>query len=295
MADYQEAPGSPKESLGKESPVATRIVYCDWDDRYDVYDEIIGEEYPFHSSTILIARQIDIDPFDTKPMEAVASEPKKVAWDVAVLTIHYDVLQGGSRDPTNPGGPTYNPMKMTYFEESIDGTMEFLTIDNQKFWWHSNESDTSVLQTELVTGKEAAALQMFGFDWVLEYQDVQVLPNYSGLIGKVNDAEVVSQTLGYTFAPETLLFHPPSLRRTVTNTGTSGWNMRLALSFRQNTWNKFYWPNWQEFESAWSGESSKIESPWNYIVNDAVAGYVSPYKPYPPVDFTPILPPPADP
>jgi len=311
-----EMQDSPQESFGLEGNRATCRYICDWEDRYTAFAQLIYSAYPHHWSTNLFCKSVDIAPYsETVIKEVTPGDPSIGYHQKAVLTCQFEPLQGATRDPEDPD----NPMGMTLFEEEVSGASEMLTLDQQEFWWHRWTSESNVWHskqfldfekdgprrnTELVTGIEAPSIQIHSFDWNLTYYEVTALPATATLIGCVNDDEVTSPTLGYTFDAETLLLIPPSIRRTVTTGGSLSWTLNISFGYRPTGWNKFYWAHWDKdpWYSFWKegavhggsgdiGEDEHITGPWNYIATEGNETDV--FKPFEPKDFTAILPPPA--
>lgn len=267
--DYEEFEGSPSnEQSGPQGFTATRILRCAWDDRLALMDELQGtfsdgvggytnelpHLYPHRDSVRCVGVSNIVGHDDDNP-QAFGGDLKVAAYSYALLTVNY--AEAG--DPAGGGGGS---VELT--DESISPFSEFLTIPPKGLKWGSTSGDA-------LTDDETIGKLFKGFNWDLTRLNVaSVGSEYATLIGCVNDAEITSTRLGFTFPAETLLFQPPLLTRKVNADGVSSkWTIKTSLAFKPQGWNVF----WRASANA-------------YVAIFNAAGQV---KPYTPADFSPII------
>lgn len=152
--------------------------------------------------------------------------------------------------------------------ESIEPTAEFLTLDHKWFRWGpipgSGFPDYNVLREEEAPGK-----LMRGINFVRNDIDVSG-PLDSAIVdnvGCVNSDTVTWSLLGFTSAPETLLYAPPSITYKIDSSNVTKYNVTRKFTYKPEGWNVYY--------RAATGNYQPI-----YI-----AGTVTPYKSYTPTVF----------
>lgn len=166
-------------------------------------------------------------------------------WDTYRVAVKY------TTDPTR-----------TLFSETIEPMVEFVRLDHRFFRWASGVP---------LTEGEAPGIIRREFKLVRKNFNKLFVP--TGIItlpGSVNRDPYTSSLLGVTFNPETLLFGPDPVDRTVTSAGTAGFNYSLSFHFKPNGWNKYWRPQSQAWESIYL--ASGVE-----------------YKSYPPEDLSSVL------
>lgn len=172
-----------------------------------------------------------------------------ITYDLARVTVNYDSSQSD-----------------TLFSQSLEPNAEFIIQDYKQFRWSSATGDP-LLEKE-APGKLRKSLNLTQSQYLVDFLNPKLLT----AVGGVNDVEYVSPILGLTFAPETLLFEPPSLQQTITADGEDAWTVNLKFSYEPNGWNKYY--------------RAKTDT-WEEIYHVDVAG--SAYENYEPTDFADLL------
>lgn len=219
---------------------------CPWANRRSVVDDILGysRPYPRFSSGDARARTAAIVGDGTFVKDGSLHDP-----EVALITITY--------------GPGPEDVEGNIISETLEPSAEFLTNDHRQFRWSSASGDKLVPE-------EAPGKLIIGLDYVQTRYNLGSLPVQILLPGICNNGAWTAQTLGLTFAIETLLYVNSIPNRTITTGGTEGWNMTSRASFRPNGWNKFWRAKTQSWESM-------------YIAGGAE------YKNFPPGDFSDVF------
>lgn len=118
--------------------------------------------------------------------------------------------------------------------ESLEPTAEFQVLDHTMFRWDSANGD-------LLDESEAPGRLIRGLNLVRTLYKVPSIPgSVLGAVGGVNNTAYSSGLLGLTFDAETLLYTPPTMNRTITTTGTQGWDITLKFRYQPEGWNRFW-------------------------------------------------------
>ena len=270
---HTEVGASPTEELDGLKFEATRTLECAFDDRLTLGRELQGEvreiadgefewmrpqRYP-HMDYAFVD-QVSVDPFG-KTTGSGSSAVQN--WESARLTVVYRIPKTGGVDQDDEDAE--DELLVT---ESLEPTMEILTIPNQKLWWDAG-------CTKRLSMTEAPAYLLRTCNWVYAREKLPTLGDeFFTYIGKVNNAAITSRTIGYTFPPETLLYKPPHTEREIWVSGAKTWKATLRLTVKPEGWNVF--PRVKD-------DSTIIE--WGAIYNANGARI----KPYGGVDFLKIL------
>ena len=262
--DYEEVDGSPVEALADRGFEATRTLECAFADRLTLAQELrgglrlVGEEWvytppqPYPHYPAARAQDVRIEPFGAT---VAGGDPHAIAYSLARLSVVYRVPDHGETGPE------------ALASESLEPVVEFLTMPHEKLYWDAGGS-------QMLCESEAPGRLLRMVDWVyIRYKLITIPPGTLELVGKVNNVELVSTTLGLVFPPQTLLYNPPQLEREVTTDGVKTWKVTYRLTYRPETWNKF--PR---------GGSEVMQT-----IYKADGGGFSPFQPYEPADFSPIM------
>ena len=158
--------------------------------------------------------------------------------------------------------------------ETLEGEVDGKRLDHSRFLWTDPASPPADPAFQLTPG-ESPVKQVNRMKWSREFIGISYLPaELYTLIGKVNVAPFASTILNFTFSAETLRFNYPYASRSIRTDGATGWNLKLSMSFKEETWNKF----WRIEGGTGDGGYEDM-----YIKNGPV------YKNYPPADFGPVL------
>lgn len=236
---YEEIgePQSPSENYGEEGGFhAMRYLKCAWGDRHtlarelkgtiDVQDDqlIITLPHAHPAFEIAFVRNVGISGFG-KPG---ADSATVLNFEHAIVAAQYKT--GRWLDIPGDGEGEENVL----VEETLDAGGEYLTRSNRKLYWDAEKASQ-------VSEDEAPQIFVQLATWRYTIMQIPCFPTgFFDLIGKVNQAAVKSQTLGITFAAETLLMEPAQPSRLITNSGAQAWKLPIALTYRPKGWNKFY-------------------------------------------------------
>jgi hypothetical protein len=225
---YGELTGYPTERETPNSFTATRKLVCAWADRFALGLEIENVLYPYRPETLAYPINISSAPMDGECLGD--SSGKLAVYEKAVVTVEYSTPEVPSG-----GGGLYEHNGIL-ISERIEPITEFLTIDPSKFQWESGATGKAIKETE------APGKAIRGFDWTVQKFNVPgPLSSALALIlpDTVNDAQLVSPSLGLTFPVETLYFHAPIIERKGGN-ADEFFDLLLRFSYRKQTWNKFF-------------------------------------------------------
>ena len=153
--------------------------------------------------------------------------------------------------------------------ESLEPSAEFITLDHREFRWSSDDGEP------LLEAEAPGRLQR-GLTIVRTLYHLTSIPTVVATgIGKVNHATYTSGILGLIFQPETLLYTPPTISRTITTGGTKGWNLTVRFMYKPEGWNKF-----------WRAKTNAFAEIYN---KKTTAGPGGRYRNYPLGNFSSIL------
>ena len=242
--DCCEVHGSASENWTEDEITASVVLQCAWTDRYALLADILGNHKAWPYNGAARATSAGLAMLASLP----TTDGQGYQYETAQISFNYSTKQDEE-----------------IISESLEPTVEFLTLDHKKFRWDSQAGDP------LLEG-EAPALQIKGLKLKRTYHKVETIPpEILTLQGSVNDADYVSSLLGLTFPEETLLFEPATLERSITTAGAQAWKVTLSFSFKKETWNKFPRMKTQQWEEI-------------IVADDGAV-----YKPYPPDDFSSLL------
>lgn len=207
-----------------------RKLKCAWDDRYTLLAEI--DSYPDciwpydDGPNDAYAREATVEPL-TNARQSGSGGIADYEW--AVVTVRYSSL----------GPRVYNN---TLIEEWFEPTAEFLNVDYTRLKWDNATTGTH-LQPYEGFGKIHAS-----FDYILKIYGTLVVPAWVfGQIGYTNANYVMAPTLGVVFDPQTLLYKPPIVHRTVNRGKLPTFDVTMRFGFHRWGWNK----QWRVTNEAW--------------------------------------------
>jgi len=239
---YEELAGSPTEDIGEGEYGGRRELKCPWAMRGELAKRLLGYSYAADGQSFVIlphefpdrpratARKVHVAPFFDADVKADAGNLTRASYTHALLSVEYGV--GQSDASQTAGGGEGSPE--LFVEESIEGFTEFLTLSEQQLHW-------APLGDDPLDETEAPQLLIQGFNWIYKRMKVPVIPAaVFDLMGHVNEVEVYSHKLGYTFPVETLLYNTPTLERQINSDGIQDWTLTYRMSFRPGQWNRWY-------------------------------------------------------
>lgn len=234
--DFEELQGSPTEAFDENRQfTATRRFVVAWEDRLEFVRQMIGSEsgtavrirrlpqrYPH--LTAAYAMSASIEPWSEQLIDG--DDDQVAEYTQAIVTVVYKI-------PVFEPGDTSEP-EATYFDESLAGTAEVLTIPNTGLYWDSS-------QNEQVGEQQAPGKIISHVVWKFSSSRQGSFPaELLTYTGTVNQEAVTSRRLGFTFAAETLLAAPPMLSRQYSDTeGTRAWKIEWTFTYNPAGWNVF--------------------------------------------------------
>lgn len=232
-----------------DAPEARVTLQCDYADRYALVSDLLLNRRPW--------------PYYIAPFVPLATTvqivniPGKYTTDASTQLAFYE----RSELTVN-----YTSKFQDLFSEEIEPTSEFQSIDNKLFKWQSGgplSEDTEVgfLRRGLMLSKT--------------YFDVaDPLPNflidYTGFV----NSDTVTNSMGFIFTPETLLYVPPSLSRTVRFDSTNAWQVGTKFMYKRPFPSNDEFPGWNTF---WNPATQLHE---RMISKQNAFGSGSPSEPY---------------
>jgi len=154
------------------------------------------------------------------------------AYEHAILTVQYAEAQAGSPEDSD-----------VLVDEDLQPSAEFITLPAEGLRWGSSD------------GTEAKDVEAPGkinvmMDWVYTISRTAYISDASyKLLGNVNRAVVTSNSLGWTFAPETLLYSSINLSRQIFAEGPAAWKVTYRFTIKPSGWNLF----WRGEENGYQG------------------------------------------
>lgn len=255
LTEPEEMHIAQSETWGTDKITTGVTLKCAWDQRHRLMENLLvsAKAWPYHTQRACFAISGSIVPFPGEPGVRVGSG---YAYDHAQLAVGFQSLNIGEGE---------DPEEITIFSESIEPSLEFMTLPPAGFYW----DDT---QTEAIKQEEAPGRPQYGMDYAVTFYKLKSIPAAAlTLIGKSNSAQIVSPSLGLTFPIETLLFVPPKTNRNVTINGDNSYTMSCRYSVRPSGWNKFWRAKTQSFVSMYDDEGNV-------------------YKNFPPASFAGMVP-----
>lgn len=238
---------------------ATRTLLATWTDAMELARRLKGGAYSAGGSVVYIephvfsmfpsaiVDSVSIVPFDEKPIAGI--DTKTATYNMAELTVEYKTQQYG----TGSGGSGGSGQSDPYVSERIEPSTEFLTVSNQKLYWSDD-------QTNAADESESPQLQLRSFNWIYTRHHISEIPDANFLlVGTVNEFDVTSKRLGFTFNAETLLYGNPSFTRETSATGEGSWTMELPFSYREGGWNKFFRQGYADPQTLYLPDGSRYQ------------------------------------
>lgn len=240
-----------RENLKRgEVPVFSTVLRCAWNDRYELMADLLltPRSYPAPAFALVFATSASAVPV---MHSRYTEDGQECVFEEALVTVNYG---GPGNGDDEEGG--------VIISESLEPTVEFLTLDYKNFCWGSKTGDP-------LLEAEAQGIQIRGHVLTRQLYNLPLVPvSYLDLDGTVNDVEYSSVLLGLTYPEETLLFTPGTISRQITMDGTEGFTANLKFTYKKNGWNKYWRAKTQAYEEIFVREET------------------DPYKSYPPDDFS---------
>lgn len=243
---------------------AARVVLrCPWNKRVDVINDVLvwGKLYP-NVSMGAVASKCSVKPVPAKP--TAANVNGRIQYDECLITVMYETAKVGRLDKDDASGIVYS--------EEIEEVVEGQKLNPKNFCWGTAAGGDRVLDGPVRQIRHLNIRRTL-------YQLTSIPAAFFTLPGKTNVATYASVALGVTFPVESLLFSPGTVQRTVTTSGTKGWNVPMNLGVRWEGWNTAWNPDKNNGGSNPAGGYDSIF--------DEKVGQV--HKNFPPADFSTLV------
>lgn len=194
---------------------ASVVLRCAWTDRHSLVSDICGQRR-------------------TWPYTVAGPQPKATTASIVPVLTGAVTTQQTMDFSEALVTVNYTTAIEDVVSESIEPTVEFITLDHKAFCWGSGNGTA-------LTEKEAPGRLMRDMNFVRNEIDQSTLPlSLITLVGTVNNAAIVGSILNFTFAPETLLYQPPVINYKRTSLGDIKFDITKKFSFKPQGWNVFY-------------------------------------------------------
>lgn len=266
--DYEEMADSPSQDVTSAdgTHTGTRQFKVKWADRRKFVQQILGwgslpilglpAQFPGIPASF--AKSCGVQPFSPVMVDASGDVGTAPNFQHALITVNYEAKTNSAQDS--------NAVR---YEESLEPSAQFLTLDNTKMSWDNPQS-------VWLNDGEVPQKIIRMMDWTITIYNLTAIPGaIATAMGTVNQSAVTSSTLGYQFPAETLLYLGGCPSRSVLQ-GAGGqaaarWKISHKLTAKKDSWNLFY--------------RRGITAPQKIYVKDPTTGTVSQYKPYDTTDF----------
>ncbi len=267
MPDFFDMDGFPKESGTINDFRATRKLRCDWDDRFDVANQILvgrdhfGELYPYKTSTGARAVRARYEGLGGLQQGSGGLGQ----YESAIVWIEYETPRSSSEraagGPSSPGGD------FTGIVERFEVTAQQLTLSHEKLVWGPPLNDPNQPEPpfpanpDALKEAEAPAKLIVGMDYVLTRSRLSTVDvDIFRPTGKVNMNDFTLFTFNLHFAPETLLYHGPLVEHAINpRTGRGVFSVTYRLSINGDGWNRFWRTKDQFFHRIFNAPVQPVE------------------------------------
>lgn len=247
---FTELDGSPTYNVKQDSVQVTRQLKVAWADRAQFVREILAS-YDIDQTNARCFHTL------VRPMPGAQKGSGSVAaYDYAVVECNFSTAA------------------MPIVSEEMSPSAEFITLDYRKFKWGDDDGDPLV--AEEAPGKLCVTL-----DYIQTWKNLQYVPEHAFyLMGHVNSTAINMRThvniilIDKLFSAESLLYHPPMVRRTwdVQNSRFS-YDLTYRFTYRPNWdgttargWNWWWRASTGKFEQIYSTETAAVIK--NYPVTE---------------------------
>jgi hypothetical protein len=232
--DYYEEVGYPKSRWEEGEFIATRRLICDWADRIALINELDTHpqnQYPYPDGPLdAVAFHTMVEGFGEQGKEEYTVDPggddqhivTLATYPKARVTVKYSTIA-----PRYIGGGTL-------ISEWCLPYTETHRRNGALFRWDSGSG--------IVVRPEEGPHQIaHGMIYVVKYHKELAVPAWVlGRLGCVNPANMGTNLLGLTFAPETLLYEPPTIRTSYTAGMLERFDITVHYKYRPTGWNTWW-------------------------------------------------------
>ena len=258
----QEKHGSVEENFSiLEAPEARVTLQCAYADRYALVADLLlnRRPWPFYSAPFLpLATTAQIHNIETN-----------YTTDASQQQIYY---------VTSEVTVSYTSKFQDLFAEELEPTSEFQTIDNTLFRWQSGAPLSEDTQVGFL--RRGAILTKTYYD-VLDPLPQEFI-DYDGFV----NSDTVINSMGFVFTPETLLYVPPHLSRTVRFDSTNAWQLAVRFVYKKPYPSEDPFPGWNTFWNPSTMLHERIYAKPNAFGTGSLGGN---YTQHPSAPFTGIF------
>lgn len=255
-----EVHGTREENLSiLDAPECKVTLQCDYLARYDLVTDLLlfQRTWPYFISPY-IPRAVSC---------SITNIPTKYIQDQQCVVYEQSLV-----------AVTYSSKYPDLFSEELEITNEFQDLDPNDFTW----VDGTPLSQGMTPGflRRGIIISKTFYDVLDPLSPLFIKyasPKGQNGGGAVN-SDYVTNSMGFVFEPETLLYTPPRLSRTVRFDSTNAWQVNCKLVHNPTGWNNF----WNQTKIQYMNIKTKA----NKFGANTPAQI---YKPYPPMPFTGFL------
>ena len=242
-----EVPGTAHEEYTRDGPTARVILDCAWNQRHLLLDDLLLNQRAWPHAAYTQVPTVARVGIEGEGINSVVNQC--FVYSRARVAVEYDTIS------------------TSLVSEELIPTVTYQTEDYRQFLWGASDAAGVPLLENQAPGRPLYGMKLRRTLFNLPSIPAQVLT----LVGKSNNADYVSSFLGLTFAEETLAFVPPSIRRTLSTGGGTGWNLVLNFMYKEDGWNRW-----------WRGANQGYERIYR-------RGVLDPYESLPKADFSAVL------
>lgn len=268
----EELDGSPVETRDEAgfSLAATRMFLCPWSERYTHRGTLLGPPgalYPYSDVFVARALQCRIEGYGRMAFD---SGTGRATYEKAKLTVEYRTAKMGTPQETDIG----------LVSESLEATLEFLTLDHSPFRWGPTGDDDALLPDE------SPGIQIHGWNYELTRHGLPLIPpeadTLRGSINKFPWRTYITGTPPMVWPSETVLYSAASIG--IEHSADGEQTLSLTMRFMQRSiasWNKFF--RAKAYVATGSGNYD-LAAAFKHMYRD---GHI--FLPYPVKDLAPLL------
>ena len=249
--------GSYAEPVNTSEWSPTITLRCPFVNRYTLIAALTGRAWPHGPSGLGIIRPIAIGfsiRGDGKPdSDTLNTDTQSFDYRDALVTVNYQraiASASSSGGPPDPNIPSFD-----FFTEVIDPTIEYARLPHDELFWSDTNKPLSPEQTPgMPLYRERYTRTYFGIQ-------LPISANFTNLQNHINNADVVSPTLGVTYPAQTVLYGNRRVNYSLRTDGSQAANLSLDFTFRQETWRKHWNFESQSFQEILNQNGDVVEFP----------------------------------
>lgn len=215
-----------------EAPEARVTLQCAYEDRYALVTDLLLNRRPW--------------PYYIAPFMPLAT-----SCSISNIPTNYSLFDASGQTMNylmSEVTVTYTSKFQDLYSEELEHTSEFEKLDPKNFKWQSGNLLSE--ETEVGFLRRGVTLSKTWYD-VLDPLPTFLL-NYMNCV----NADTCVSSTGFVFTPETLLFTPPHLSRTVRFDSTNAWQVNVKMVYKKPLPSDDPSPGWNTF---WNSGKMKHE------------------------------------